>query len=96
VAGIKDPVIDALIDKVIFARNREELVTATQALDRVLLWGHYVVPHWYSGGTYYAYWDRFGRPDIVPPYGDGVPTTWWYTGEPKEMVKEAENQQESE
>ncbi len=96
VMGISDPVVDALIDKIIFARNREELVTATQALDRVLLWGHYVVPHWYSGGTYYAYWDRFGRPEIVPPYSDGVPTIWWYKGEPKGMEQETAAGQDSE
>ena len=88
VAGIRDPVVDAFIEKIIFSKNRKELITATRALDRVLLWGHYVVPHWYSGGTYYAYWDRFEKPDIVPPYGDGIPSIWWYKGEPDGMTAE--------
>ena len=56
----------------IFAKNREDLVAATKALDRVLLWNHYVVPQWTYGKMRTARWDRFGRPDKLPEYGLGV------------------------
>ncbi len=78
-AGIKDPAVDALIDRVVFAKDRAELVAATRALDRVLLHRNYVVPQWRSGVTRTARWDRFGRPDKLPDYGgSGFPTIWWY------------------
>ena len=78
-AGIKNPAIDALIDRVIFAKDRDELVAATKALDRVLLWNHYVVPQWTYGKMRTARWDRFGRPDPLPKYGvSGFPTIWWW------------------
>ena len=74
--GIKNPAIDHLIDKIIQAPTREDLVTATRALDRVLLWGHYVIPHWHTRTFRVAYWDKFDRPDINPPYG--LPLfSWW-------------------
>jgi microcin C transport system substrate-binding protein len=76
VIGIKDPVVDQLIDKIIQAPTREDLVTATRALDRVLLWGHYVIPHWHSRTFRVAYWDKFDRPDRNPPYGLPV-FSWW-------------------
>ncbi|RJF88442.1 ABC transporter substrate-binding protein [Oleomonas cavernae] len=76
--GIKDPVVDVLIDKIIFATDREGLVTACRALDRVLSWGYYVVPHWYSAIDRIAVWDRFGRPDTQPRYATGFPDTWWF------------------
>jgi microcin C transport system substrate-binding protein len=77
--GIKNPAIDALIERVIFAKNREELVAATRALDRVLLWNHYVVPQWTYGKVRTARWDRFGRPDPLPKYGlSAFPTVWWW------------------
>ena len=72
--GIKNPAVDALIERVIFAKDRAELVAATKALDRVLLWNHYVVPQWTYGKVRSARWDRFGRPDQLPKYGfSGVP-----------------------
>ena len=78
-AGIKDPAIDALIDKVIFAKDRAELVAATKALDRVLLAHNYVVPQWTSPITRTARWNRFGQPETMPRYGAaGFPTMWWY------------------
>lgn len=77
VAGIKDPVIDALIEEVIFAESREALITATRALDRVLLWSHYAVPHWYVDKDRIAYWARIKRPDPLPKYALGVPAIWW-------------------
>jgi microcin C transport system substrate-binding protein len=77
-AGIKNPAIDKLIDKVIFAKDRETLVAATRALDRVLLWNHYVVPQFYSDETRTARWNRFGHPQKMPEYSTGFPTIWWY------------------
>jgi microcin C transport system substrate-binding protein len=80
--GVKNPAIDALIDKVIFAKSREELVAATHALDRVLLWNHYVVPQWTYGKERTARWDRFGRPATMPKYGAAAfPTIWWWDAE---------------
>jgi microcin C transport system substrate-binding protein len=77
--GIKNPAVDALIDRVIFAKSREELVAAIRALDRVLLWNHYVVPQWTYGKVRSARWDRFGRPDKLPEYGAAAfPTIWWW------------------
>lgn len=76
--GIKNPAIDKLIDRVIFAKTRDELVAATKALDRVLLWNQYVVPQFYSDVFRIARWDRFGHPDNIPPYTHGFPDIWWY------------------
>ncbi|HKG76048.1 MAG TPA: extracellular solute-binding protein [Beijerinckiaceae bacterium] len=78
-AGIKDPGVDTLIERVIFAKDRSELVAATRALDRVLLAHNYVVPQWTSRMTRTARWNRFGRPEKLPEYGGpGFPTIWWY------------------
>jgi microcin C transport system substrate-binding protein len=80
--GIKNPAVDALIERVIFAKNRGELVAATKAMDRVLLWNHYVVPQWTYGKVRSARWDRFGRPDPLPKYGAAAfPTVWWWDAE---------------
>ncbi|MBO0756957.1 MAG: ABC transporter substrate-binding protein [Bradyrhizobiaceae bacterium] len=77
--GIKNPAVDALIDRIIFAKSREELVAATHALDRVLLWNHYVVPQWTYGKERTARWDRFGRPEKLPEYAaSAFPTIWWW------------------
>ena len=77
--GIKNEAIDALIDRVIFAKNRDELVAATKALDRVLLWNHYVVPQYTYSKTRVARWDRFTAPEILPKYGSpAFPTVWWW------------------
>jgi microcin C transport system substrate-binding protein len=77
--GIKNPAIDKLIDRVIFAKDRQELEAATRAMDRVLLWNHYVIPNWTYGKVRTARWDRFGRPEVLPKYGmSGFPTIWWF------------------
>ncbi len=79
VVGIKNPAIDALVDRVIFAKTRDELVAATRALDRVLLWNHYVVPQWTYPKQRTARWDRFSRPENMPYYGaDAFPDIWWW------------------
>ena len=77
--GIKNPAIDVLIDKVIFAKDRAGLVAATKALDRVLLWNFYVVPQWTYPYVRTARWDRFSRPETMPKYGrSAFPTVWWW------------------
>jgi microcin C transport system substrate-binding protein len=83
-AGIKDPAVDRLIELVVQAPDRPGLVARTRALDRVLLWGHYVIPHWYLQAFRVAYWDKFNRPAVSPKYALGF-DTWWV--DPK---KEAE------
>jgi len=79
--GIEDPAIDALIDHVIFAEDRAGLVAATRALDRVLLWNHFVIPNFHIASYRIAYWDRFGRPAVKPKYSVGFPDTWWIDAE---------------
>lgn len=75
-AGVKDPAVDALVDLLIAAPDRESLIARTRALDRVLLWGHYVIPHWHIQNFRVAYWDKFDRPPVTPPYALGF-DTWW-------------------
>jgi len=78
-AGIADPGVDALIDRVIFAKDRDELVAATKALDRVLLAHDYVVPQWTYLKQRTARWNRYSHPEPMPRYGGAAfPTVWWY------------------
>jgi microcin C transport system substrate-binding protein len=86
-SGISHPAVDALIAKVTEAKSREELNTATRALDRVLRAGHYWVPHWYRPFHYIAYWDKFGRPAVKPRYERGIIHTWWYDAEKAAKLK---------
>jgi microcin C transport system substrate-binding protein len=77
--GIKDPAVDALINRIIFAKDRAELVASCKALDRVLLWSCYVVPQFAAGFQRAARWDRFSRPEPLPKYGvSGFPNLWWW------------------
>jgi microcin C transport system substrate-binding protein len=80
-AGIADPVIDALIERIIAADSRPALVTACRVLDRVIRSGRYWVPHWYKPSHWLAFWDVFGRPAVKPRFGRGIPETWWYDRE---------------
>lgn len=75
-AGIRNPVVDALIQKVIDANNRQSLVTAVKALDRVLLWGDYVIPQFHLPAFRIVHWNKFGRPPVLPDYGIDL-YTWW-------------------
>ncbi len=86
-AGMSDPAVDALIGKITEANSREELNTATRALDRVLRAGHYWVPHWYKPAHFVAYWDKFGRPALKPRYERGITYTWWYDAERAAKLK---------
>jgi microcin C transport system substrate-binding protein len=76
VVGIKNPAVDALVDAIIAAPDRKSLVTATHALDRVLLWNYYAVPNWHVTTFRLAYWNRFGIPKVRPTYGPGF-FSWW-------------------
>ena len=77
--GIKNPAVDALIERVIYAKHRDELLAASRALDRVLLWNHYLVPQFTYDKTRTARWDRFGKPELMPKYGmSAFPTVWWW------------------
>jgi microcin C transport system substrate-binding protein len=79
IVGIKNPAIDKLIERVIYTKDRDDLVAATRALDRVLLWNHYVVPQWNYPKVRTARWDRFSRPSELPEYGaSGFPALWWF------------------
>jgi len=88
-AGIADPVVDALIEKAIAADTRAALVTACRALDRVLRAGRYWVPHWYKASHWVAYWDVFSRPATKPRYSRGAPETWWYDREKAAKIERA-------
>jgi microcin C transport system substrate-binding protein len=76
--GIKSPVVDDLIAQIVSAPDRDELIARVRALDRVLLWGWYVIPNWHIDHFRFAYWDKFGHPKVTPKYGLGAPGTWWY------------------
>jgi microcin C transport system substrate-binding protein len=76
-SGIKDPVVDALVDRVVFATDRDDLVAATHALDRVLLWNYYLVPQWHLPEVWVAYWNKFGKPDKQPEYIGVDLDSWW-------------------
>lgn len=84
--GIKNPAVDTLIDEIIFARDRETLIAAAKALDRVLLWNHYLVPEFFTPVIRTARWDRFGLPEIQPDFGIS-PATWWWDAEKAAAIK---------
>jgi microcin C transport system substrate-binding protein len=86
-AGISNPAIDTLIAKAVEAKSREELVTATRALDRILRAGHYWVPQWYKAAHNIAYWDKFGRPALKPRYDRGIIDSWWYDADKAAKLK---------
>ena len=88
VAGICDPAIDELVELVVNAPDREELVARTRALDRVLLWNHFMVPHWHIQSFRIAYWDKFGRPERNPKYGLGL-DSWWIDPAKERALAEA-------
>ncbi len=84
--GIKNPVIDELIELVISAPDRESLVARTRALDRVLLWQHYLIPNWHITKHRIVYWNKFDRPGITPRYALGF-YTWWVDADKAAQLK---------
>ncbi|WP_119390212.1 extracellular solute-binding protein [Taklimakanibacter lacteus] len=81
IIGIKNPAVDRIIDLIIFANSRDELVAATRALDRILLWNYYMVPDFYRAEDWYPHWNRFSYPDKNPDYSVGFPALWWWDEE---------------
>ncbi len=89
--GVRDPVVDELIELVISAPDRQSLVSRTRALDRVLLWNHYVVPQWHIRAYRVAFWDKFRRPAVAPKHEFGF-QYWWID---RELEKRVEGQRAS-
>ena len=89
-AGIQDPVIDELVENIIAATTRHELITATRVLDRVLQWNYFVIPTWHINSDRIIYWDKFGRPEIKPRFGVGL-MSWWIDPEKNEKVESYRN-----
>ena len=81
-----NPVADALIDRIIGAKDLESLKAATRALDRVLLWNFNAVPLFYPDEIWAAHWNKFGRPDRLPRYGTGFPSSWWIDKELEQQL----------
>jgi len=88
IIGVKDSAIDALIEKIIAAPDRQSLITASHALDRVLQWNHFVIPHFHAGYDRIAYWDKFGQPKITPTRGTNF-MAWWVVPEKAARIAEA-------
>lgn len=88
-AGVRSPVVDALVEAVINAGTREELTTAARALDRVIMWDYYFVPNWYKGSHSIAYWNQFSRPEVKPRYDRGVIDLWWYDADKAARLQSA-------
>jgi microcin C transport system substrate-binding protein len=79
VIGIKNPAVDAMIERIVLAKSYDDLAAAAKALDRVLLWNNYVVPQWSFNKLRTARWDRFSHPDPLPKYGiSAFPALWWW------------------
>ena len=89
IIGIKNPAIDKLIDRLILAKDRDELVAASRALDRVLRWNHYIVPQWHNPADWIASWDKFGRPDTPPRRTIGEMQVWWLDADKAAKLAEA-------
>jgi microcin C transport system substrate-binding protein len=86
VLGIKNPVIDQLIEGLIKAPNRASLVAHTHALDRVLQYGYYVIPQFHLGASWVAYWDKYRHPSLAPKYGLGL-DTWWVDQQAEKTIE---------
>jgi len=91
-AGIADPGVDALIERVVLAKDRDELVAATRALDRVLLAHHYVIPSYTLRRARIARWDRYSHPEALPEYSIGFPTIWWWDEAKAAAIREGASQ----
>lgn len=91
--GIKDPVIDQLVEELIAAPTRQDLITYCRALDRILQWRHYVVPNWHLGAFRIAYWDKFGRPEKLPQPTYGIGLSGWWIDPAKEQALAARTAQ---
>lgn len=89
-AGVKDAAVDALIQRIIFAKDRDELIAATKAMDRVLLANQYIIPGWTLLKTRTARWDRFSHPELLPAYNEpAFPSIWWFDEDKASRVEAA-------
>ena len=75
--GIKNPVVDALLDQLVAEEDLERLKAINRAMDRVLLWHYYAIPLYYNPDSWIAHWNKFGKPERKPRYSIGFPSTWW-------------------
>jgi microcin C transport system substrate-binding protein len=87
--GIKNPAVDKLIDRIILAKDRDDLIAATRALDRVLLWNEYVVPQFHTPFERLAMWDMFRRPSKLPSRSSSFLRVWWYDDEAAKRIADA-------
>lgn len=94
-AGIKNSLVDELIEKIVEAPDRKKLVAAVKALDRVLLWEHYVVPHWFVPAVRLVYWDKFGMPDVSVMKGVQL-MTWWIDPQKERALRSLRKKEEDE
>ena len=90
ISGLKSPAVDALIDRIIDADNRDDLKVAARALDRVVMWSEFIIPHWFKGTHNIAYWDKFDRPKKMAPYDLGVLDTWWVNPDKAQSIASGE------
>ena len=82
IAGAQNPAIDALIEKIVAAKDKQQLIPAARALDRILMASHYTIPQWYKASHFVAYWDKFGKPKADKPgYNRAALHSWWYDQE---------------
>lgn len=86
IAGIADPAVDALIERIGRAKSKAELTVAVRALDRVLRAGFYWVPMWWNPSLWIAHWDMYDRPPVQPKLGSGAPGTWWFSPEKAKKI----------
>lgn len=91
--GIKNEAVDAMIKHITSAKTKPELINAAKALDRILQWNYYVIPQWHSRTHHVIYWNKFGRPEITPPYSLGFPDTWWIDKEKEEKLNKLQNKE---
>ncbi|WP_019172651.1 extracellular solute-binding protein [Pseudaminobacter salicylatoxidans] len=84
--GIRNPVVDALVERIIYATDRDDLIAATHALDRVLLWNYYTIPQWHRTKQWIAHWNKFGMPETQPEYTGADTDSWWIDPEKEKAL----------
>src|SRR5262249_16630837 len=84
--AIRNPAVDKIIQHILYTKDRDELVAATKALDRALLWNHYLVPGWTLRAERVAHRDRYSHPDPLPEYGIAFPAIWWWDADKAKTV----------
>jgi microcin C transport system substrate-binding protein len=88
-SGIKDPAVDAIVEALVTAPDRDSLVAACRALDRVLMWNHFVIPMWFKATDWLASWTRVAHPEKMPGYALGYPDIWWFDADADARLKKA-------